>query len=119
MTMAFRLLRVTMAGALLWMGAHVCLMPQADCESHSAPPCHCHHGNLPRCCSGVHLVEAGVASDVSIAATQQPISRAVAANPGLSPRQAADLHQNFLAVNETPPEHSPPRECFGRSPPTA
>jgi hypothetical protein len=118
MGMNLRSLRLLLAGTLVWAGMHVCLMPQAQCESVTESPCcRCHHGNLPKCCHGVHLVEAGVPSGVAVATVVQP------SHPFALPVATAGLTQspsrpgNILTVAEPTPRHPPPRETSGRSPP--
>ncbi|MBI5240252.1 MAG: hypothetical protein HY926_07245 [Elusimicrobia bacterium] len=117
--MSARLARCLLAAALLWTEAHICLMPQAECEAEVSPscPCHSHKDGLPRCCTGVHLIEAGIGPGPSIAAAPQPVHPA-ALSPSAPLFADLFLSAGRLAAAGLPaPPHPPPRECLGRSPP--
>lgn len=116
-------MRLILASALFWTGTHLCLMSQAECDGHSQArakaPCHGQASDQGHCCRGVHLTEAGVPSGQSLAlAPRGPHPAGLissAAAPVLVTRTV--LTPQTYAVG--PPHSPPPRESFGRSPPTA
>jgi hypothetical protein len=110
-------LRLFLSVALSWAAMNVCLMPQAECEGKTPVHCHCHHGSLPKCCHGVHLIEAGVQSGVSIAAPAP--QQAALAQPGPVAEPGAVRNGPHFFVVLTVPLHPPPRESIARSPPVA
>ncbi|MCX5794682.1 MAG: hypothetical protein NTY77_04205 [Elusimicrobia bacterium] len=115
--MTKRALRFVLAAALLWTGQNICLMPQSQCEDQARPPCHCHRGSQPKCCTGAHLEEAGVASGISFAApASQP---AFLYQPSPEPAPAAGWSVSPAFAVQAVPPHPPPRESSGRSPPVA
>jgi hypothetical protein len=110
-------LRLILSVCLLWTGMNVCLMPQAECEAQARPCCHCHHASRHKCCTGIHLIEAGVQSGVSSVAPASP--QAALAQPGPSYESGAVWHGPLAFAVATALLHPPPRECLGRSPPIA
>ena len=114
--MTRRLPRLLVAACLLWTGANLCPMPQAQCEDEAKPSCGCEHGQKAKCCSGVHLVEAGTGS-VSLPAAPS-VSQGL---PPAAPASAPDLApaKVVLVSDSSPPAQPPPRQSLGRSPPAA
>jgi hypothetical protein len=108
-------LRLFLSAALFWTGMNVCLMPQSECEGKAKAPCHCHHGSQSKCCTGIHLTEAGVQSGVSIAVPAPAQAVLVQSGPE-APAPVGWSGSPILSVQAVPP-HPPPRECSGRSPP--
>ncbi|MBI4678922.1 MAG: hypothetical protein HY748_15190 [Elusimicrobia bacterium] len=120
--MASRSLRLILAVALFWTGTHLCLMPQADCEgrskARSRAPCHGQTGDQGHCCDGVHLTEAGVPSGQALASAARTPHPAglLSAGPELAVQPTAvQTPQASIAGSHPRP---PPRESFGRSPPS-
>lgn len=114
--MTRRLPRLLLAACLLWTGAHLCPMPQAQCEDEAKPSCGCEHGQKARCCSGVHLVEAGTGSVSLPAAPSVPQGLPLAAP---APEPALAPVRSVLVSDASPPAQPPPRQSLGRSPPAA
>ena len=111
-----RLPRLLLAACLLWTGANLCPMPQAQCEDEAKPSCGCEHGQKAKCCSGVHLVEAGTGSVSLPAAPSAPQGLSPAAP---APRPDWTPVRPALVTDSSPPAQPPPRQSLGRPPPAA
>jgi hypothetical protein len=111
-----RPLRLLLAASLLWTGLNICRMPQAQCEDEQTPACGCEHGQKAKCCSGVHLVEAGTGS-VSLPAA--PADRQALVQPAPEPSLAEHFGGPSVITDAPPFPRPPPRGSLGRAPPAA